>query len=194
MIVIVTHQLGLAQIADRIVVMSAGRIVESGSYDNLLAAGGHFARLHELGGGALGRPRHVDGLAELLADDNVAVTTRRFADGDIVFHEGDPADIAYVIRSGAATVSTASDGSELELGLMGRGELIGELGVLSDGVRSATVRAVGDTVLVEIPPDELRDLMASPANAAELGSQVVNRLLRDRQAALARYARGGRTP
>ncbi|MFQ5619599.1 MAG: ABC transporter ATP-binding protein [Rhodospirillales bacterium] len=46
-IVIVAHRLSTVSKADRICVMEGGRIVESGSYDELLAQNGRFAELHE---------------------------------------------------------------------------------------------------------------------------------------------------
>ena len=46
-IVIVAHRLSTVRKADRICVMERGHIVESGSYDELLARNGRFAELHE---------------------------------------------------------------------------------------------------------------------------------------------------
>jgi ATP-binding cassette, subfamily B, bacterial len=43
--IIVTHRLGLARIADRILVMERGRIVQDGSHDELLAVNGSYARM-----------------------------------------------------------------------------------------------------------------------------------------------------
>lgn len=45
--VIVTHRMGVAQLADTVAVMDAGRIVERGSHDELLLAGGRYARMWE---------------------------------------------------------------------------------------------------------------------------------------------------
>lgn len=41
----ITHRLGLARVADRIVVLNGGRIVESGTHDQLLAQGGVYSRM-----------------------------------------------------------------------------------------------------------------------------------------------------
>ena len=46
-LLIVTHRVSSARLADRIAVMDAGRVVDSGSHEELLARGGLYARIHE---------------------------------------------------------------------------------------------------------------------------------------------------
>ncbi len=59
---IIAHRLSTIEHADRIVVMASGRIVEAGTHAALLAAGGQYARLHNVA--------RATGTDELLTDDN----------------------------------------------------------------------------------------------------------------------------
>lgn len=45
--IIIAHRLSTVRAADRIVVLSAGRIIESGGHEALMAAGGHYAELYD---------------------------------------------------------------------------------------------------------------------------------------------------
>ena len=46
--VFISHRLGSARLADRIIVLREGRIVEEGNHEALLARGGEYARMYRL--------------------------------------------------------------------------------------------------------------------------------------------------
>lgn len=73
----------------------------------------------------------------------------RYRTGDVLFREGDPSDFACLILEGAVEVRRAFGDESLTLGVLETGDLVGEMGVLENQPRSATVIARGD-VAVEI--------------------------------------------
>lgn len=77
--------------------------------------------------------------------------------GDTLFAQGDPGDAAYFLISGRLrAIRTAPDGVRQILGDIKPGETVGEIAVLSDDVRGATVMATRDSVVVRMPTDRLQ--------------------------------------
>jgi predicted acylesterase/phospholipase RssA/CRP-like cAMP-binding protein len=76
------------------------------------------------------------------------VVWRHLAAGELLFEQGDTADACYFVVAGRLLVSgRGSDGVSVALAELGRGEVVGELGLLDRAPRSATVRALRDTTL-----------------------------------------------
>lgn len=104
-------------------------------------------------------------LAGLTGDERRALLAearrRRFAKGDIVFHEGDPADALHLVDRGRFAVRiTTPLGDRATVGVVGRGGWFGELSIVSDAPRNATVAALepGETLsLRRAQVDELRN-------------------------------------
>ncbi len=71
----------------------------------------------------------------------LAFTSERvqFAEGQRFFVQGDAADAAYVILEGKADVTLNTPTGEIKVAELGRNALVGEMGILSDNPRSATV-------------------------------------------------------
>ena len=71
--------------------------------------------------------------------------------GDTLFSQGDVGDAAYFLISGRlCAIRIAHDGSRQHLGDIKPGETVGEIAVLSDDVRGATIWATRDSVVVRI--------------------------------------------
>jgi CRP-like cAMP-binding protein len=105
---------------------------------------------------------------------------RRLATGQVLFVEGDPSDHLVLVRSGRLRVLVSSDrGDEMVLTVLGEGEALGELSVIDGLPRSATVEALGATVLVMLPAAEVRAvLMQSPAALLAVTMQLAGQVRR----------------
>lgn len=69
-------------------------------------------------------------------------TTRTYQPGDVIIREGDTGMALYVILTGAARVTRRShEGHTVSLKEMGPADFFGEMGLLDDVVRSATITA-----------------------------------------------------
>ncbi|KAF9975474.1 hypothetical protein BGZ73_000875 [Actinomortierella ambigua] len=67
-----------------------------------------------------------------------------FEDGQVVVKQGDPGDSFFIIESGEATVTKCDEkGQEYPMPGLGPGQYFGELALLNDMPRAATVRAKG---------------------------------------------------
>jgi CRP-like cAMP-binding protein len=85
---------------------------------------------------------------------------RTFARGEVVFHEGDPGNSLHLISKGRFAIRlTTSLGERATLAIRGAGEAFGELALITDAPRSATVAALepGETFSIgHAEFDELR--------------------------------------
>ena len=95
--------------------------------------------------------------------------------GQVLFHKNDVPDAWYIIASGRLRVSD----HETLLGELGRGQSIGESGLLTSLPRSATVSAIRDTELIRISAALFDELAARfPAMLRNLSRVVVSRSIR----------------
>ena len=74
-----------------------------------------------------------------------------FYSGDEVFAEGDEANWAYLIQSGKIEIiKKLANGTAQRLALLGAGRIFGEMSLIDNQPRSASARALSETVLVLI--------------------------------------------
>ncbi|HZL00989.1 MAG TPA: Crp/Fnr family transcriptional regulator [Caulobacteraceae bacterium] len=105
-------------------------------------------------------------------------TLVRLAPGGPLFVTGDEADAAFVILVGdVEIVSPAGDGRDVCLATLGPGALVGEMGVLDGGARSADVRALSRVELWRIGRAAVIEILREePSAAMELLALLARRL------------------
>jgi CRP-like cAMP-binding protein len=87
--------------------------------------------------------------------------TRRYAKDDVVFHADESGDVFCLIREGQVKVTMISpEGKEIILSLLGPGEFFGEMALLDDEPRSATVVATEPLDLVTIWRSDFLSILA----------------------------------
>ena len=126
-------------------------------------------------------PEEIEGLLP-------CVRERQLREGEVLFRAGDPGDALYIVARGKVRVlaGDAQCGGEGRLlAELGEGEAVGEMALLSGGTRTATVRAVGETDLLEIGKADFSALVAADPRMAE----AVDRLSHER--AVSNLSAGG---
>lgn len=58
--------------------------------------------------------------------------------GEVLFREGEPGDVMFVIREGVVRITKASNDADKTIAVLGPGEFFGEMSILNDKPRSAT--------------------------------------------------------
>jgi CRP-like cAMP-binding protein len=100
---------------------------------------------------------------------------RRFAAGEVIFHEGDPADSLHlIVRGRVAVLVTSRYGQQLTYSIQGAGEFFGELALLrEDGLRSATIRALEQTETLAVHRRDFDKLRAEHPAIEQLLVQIL---------------------
>jgi CRP-like cAMP-binding protein/thioredoxin reductase/Fe-S-cluster-containing hydrogenase component 2 len=97
--------------------------------------------------------------------------------GDTLFNEGDPADGLYLIRRGSVTVSRQIAGREIVLSYVSAGNYVGEMALLSNAPRSATVRAAVPTEVIMLEAQRFIEVMASHSTVrGRIDSKLLDRM------------------
>jgi CRP-like cAMP-binding protein len=121
----------------------------------------------------------------------LAFTSERvnFAQGQRFFSQGDAADAAYVILQGKADVTLESANGAIKVAELGQNAIVGEMGILSDSPRSATVTSAGSTTALRIDKRVFLELLGQfPQMSLAVMRELVSRLEK-MNAQLARQSR-----
>jgi CRP-like cAMP-binding protein len=103
----------------------------------------------------------------------------QFTDGQRFFSQGDPSDAAYVILDGRAHVLLNTPTGEIQVAELSDNALVGEMGILSDTPRSATIMAVEPTTALRIDKRVFLELLAQfPQMSLAVMRELAQRLER----------------
>jgi uncharacterized protein YhbP (UPF0306 family) len=118
-------------------------------------------------------PKHeVEAVAARL--DALQVNT-----GEVIVRQGAPADKFFIITDGEVEVIREDNGHTRTVAHLQRGQFFGEMAILRDTPRNATVRAVRPTTLLAMDRDSFRGLVAQSLGTTENFDQVIQRRLEE---------------
>jgi CRP-like cAMP-binding protein len=86
------------------------------------------------------------------------VNRRIFRSGEMIIHEGEKGDEIFYLERGRASVIMTVNGRAEKIRSMAKNQFFGEMAVLGDGIRTATVIAEGDTSLLVIRRQDFENL------------------------------------
>ena len=109
----------------------------------------------------------------------LAFTSQRmtFQEEQPLFKQGDSGDAAYVLVSGEAAVLAETPEGEIPVATVGKNAIIGEIAILCDVPRTATVKAATQLEALKIDKEDfLRLIREFPEMGIEVMRELANRL------------------
>ena len=107
----------------------------------------------------------------------VGVKARTYGGGEVLFKEGDPPDGLYLIRRGSVMISRVIAGREVVLSYLSAGNYVGEMALLSESPRTATVKAAVTTEAVILDADVFKRVLArNPKWREDMEQRFLERL------------------
>lgn len=118
------------------------------------------------------------------------VFERRFISKDtVIIKEGESGNSAFLVQSGAVRVYVDYEGRDIDLAQLGPGQIFGEMALVFDEKRTASVAAAEDTTLIVITRQILEDkLRKSDPTIRAIVPMLMKRVLQSNNALLTRHA------
>jgi len=87
-------------------------------------------------------------------------TVRELSDGDFLIEEGERDEALHIVGTGALAVERkATGGASVTLHILRPGDLAGEMGFVDGTEHTASLRAIGNTVVVSLRRQDLESLL-----------------------------------
>ena len=104
---------------------------------------------------------------------------RRYAKGEVIFHEGDVGTALFIVRKGEVVIRLSSaEGREVILSILSRGESFGELALLDGEPRSTDAVAREETHLLSLHQEDFRRFLSERPQVAMRLLAVLSRMVR----------------
>jgi NADH dehydrogenase len=104
---------------------------------------------------------------QLKMETQHGITHLHYAKDEIIFRKGDVGDFLYIITEGKVEVLDLFDNKEVRIATLGKGEFFGEMALLKQKKRSATIRCLEDTELIAIRKIDFHLLVTNFGNLKE---------------------------
>ncbi len=112
--------------------------------------------------------------------DTSSTSRKTFKSGDIIMRQGEEGKSAYIIEEGRVEIFVSKpDGKEKSVGTRGAGTLIGEMAIVDNAPRTATVRAIEDCKLLEITQEDFARRLQLSDPVLKMTTQVILTRYRD---------------
>jgi len=113
----------------------------------------------------------------LRAQMGAVAQLRTYITGDVIVQEKDVGDRLFIIRTGRVEVVETRDGRDQVLAVLGPGDVFGEIAVLEDTARTATVRALEAMTCLVIEGSSLLSVLSeAPEQRREFDLLIARRL------------------
>jgi EAL domain-containing protein (putative c-di-GMP-specific phosphodiesterase class I) len=104
---------------------------------------------------------------------------KQFSKGEVLIREGERGECAYIVDSGNVEILVQRDGQLIQIGTRGPGSLIGEMAMIDDKPRTATVRALDDCSVLEITRDDFAHRVETADPVLKMVVRVITSRYRD---------------
>ncbi len=109
-----------------------------------------------------------------------AQAKKSFKAGETIMRQGEEGTCAYIIEGGQVEILIEkADGTAQSVGTRGEGAIIGEMAIVDDAPRTATVKALKDCTMLEISRDDFSQRLKSTDPVIQMISQVILTRYRD---------------
>ena len=104
-------------------------------------------------------------------------TIQRYSSGDSIVSEGIVSNNAYIVLEGKVNITKKVDKKSILINTLNKGEVFGEMGLISQSVRSASVVAVGNVTIGVIEREQFEAIVAKlPDDVRAIVKALVDRL------------------